>query len=74
MTSDLKAWLERAIKDIDRRVKEVRTLRKGAATLSEKLASQKDQRYLEAQRDELEKQLTQQIIAIQLFAAEWEVL
>ena len=93
---DLKVGLEREIKDLDRRIKEVRTLSKGAATLSEKLAAQKDQRDLETQRDrkrrelfdrqdeiqarrdglidELEKQLMQQITAIQLFAAEWEVL
>ena len=93
---DLKVGLEREIKDLDRRIKEVRTLSKGAATLSEKLAAQKNQRDLETQRDrkrrelfdrqdeiqarrdglidELEKQLMQQITAIQLFAAEWEVL
>ena len=92
---DLKVGLEREIKDLDRRIKEVRTLGKGAASLSEKLAAQKNQRDLETQRDrkrrelfdrqdeiqarrdgvidELEKQLQQQVTAIQLFALEWEV-
>lgn len=54
---DLKVSLEREIKDLDRRIKEVRTLSKGAATLSEKLAAQKEQRDLEAQRDRKRREL-----------------
>jgi superfamily II DNA or RNA helicase len=54
---DLKVGLEREIKELDRRIKEVRTLSKGAATLAEKLAAQKDQRDLEAQRDRKRREL-----------------
>lgn len=54
---DLKVGLEREIKDLDRRIKETRTLSKGAATLAEKLAAQKDQRDLEAMRDRKRREL-----------------
>lgn len=92
---DLKVGLEREIKELDRQIKEARTKSKGAATLAEKLAAQKEQRDLEANRDrkrrelfqrqdeiqtrrdnlidELEKQLSQQVIVLPLFACEWEV-
>lgn len=92
---DLKIGLEREIKELDRQIKEARTRSKGAATLAEKLAVQKEQRDLEANRDrkrrelfqrqdeiqsrrdnlidELEKQLSQQVVVLPLFACEWEV-
>ncbi len=92
---DLKVGLEREIKELDRQIKEARTKSKGAATLAEKLAAQKEQRDHEANRDrkrrelfqrqdeiqsrrdglidELEKQLSQQILVQPLFACEWEV-
>ena len=92
---DLKVGLEREIKELDRQIKEARTKSKGAATLAEKLAAQKEQRNHEANRDckrrelfqrqdeiqsrrdglidELEKQLSQQVIVLPLFACEWEI-
>jgi ERCC4-related helicase len=92
---DLKVGLEREIKELDRHIKEARTKSKGAATLAEKLAAQKEQRDHEANRDrkrrelfqrqdeiqnrrdglidELEKQLSQQVTVLPLFACEWEV-
>ena len=48
---DLKVGLEREIKELDRRIKETRSKGKGAATLAEKLAAQKEQRELEKLRD-----------------------
>ncbi len=54
---DLKVGLEREIKELDRRIKEIRTKSKGAATLSEKLDAQKDQRELEGQRDKKRREL-----------------
>ncbi len=54
---DLKVNLEREIKDLDRRIKEIRTKGKGAATLAEKLAAQKEQRDLEGQRDKKRREL-----------------
>lgn len=54
---DLKVSLEREIKDLDRRIKEIRTLSKGAATLAEKLAAQKSQRDLEVLRDRRRREL-----------------
>lgn len=54
---DLKVGLEREIKDLDRRIKEARTLSKGASTLAEKLAAQKVQRDLEAMRDRKRREL-----------------
>jgi len=54
---DLKVGLEREIKELDRRIKESRTKSKGAATLSEKLDAQKDQRELEGQRDKKRREL-----------------
>lgn len=54
---DLKVGLEREIKELDRRIKETRTLSKGAATLAEKLAAQKSQRDLEALRDRRRREL-----------------
>ena len=54
---DLKVGLEREIKELDRRIKETRTKSKGAATLAEKLAAQKDQRELESMRDKRRREL-----------------
>jgi superfamily II DNA or RNA helicase len=54
---DLKVGLERAIKELDSRIKEARTKSKGAATLVDKLAAQKDQRDLEGQRDKKRREL-----------------
>lgn len=54
---DLKVGLERAIKELDSRIKEVRTKSKGAATLADKLAAQKEQRDLEGQRDKKRRDL-----------------
>lgn len=54
---DLKVGLEREIKELDRQIKEARTKSKGAATLAEKLAAQKDQRNHEAQRDRKRREL-----------------
>ena len=48
---DLKVGLEREIKELDRRIKETRAKGKGAATLAEKLAAQKEQREMERLRD-----------------------
>ena len=48
---DLKVGLEREIKELDRRIKETRSKGKGAATLAEKLAAQKEQREMEKLRD-----------------------
>jgi hypothetical protein len=42
---------------LDRRIKETRTKSKGAATLAEKLAAQKEQRELETQRDKKRREL-----------------
>jgi len=54
---DLKVALEREIKELDRRIKETRNKGKGAATLAEKLATQKDQRELESLRDKRRREL-----------------
>lgn len=54
---DLKVALEREIKELDRRIKETRTKSKGAATLAEKLAAQKEQRELEGGRDKKRREL-----------------
>jgi hypothetical protein len=54
---DLKVSLERDIKELDRRIKESRTKSKGAATLADKLAAQKEQRDLEGQRDKKRREL-----------------
>jgi ERCC4-related helicase len=54
---DLKVGLERDIKELDRKIKETRTKSKGAATLADKLASQKEQRELETQRDKKRREL-----------------
>lgn len=54
---DLKVGLERDIKELDRRIKESRTKSKGAATLADKLAAQKEQRDLEGQRDKKRRDL-----------------
>jgi ERCC4-related helicase len=54
---DLKVALEHEIKDLDRRVKEARTKGKGAVTLAEKLAAQREQRDLEGQRDKKRREL-----------------
>lgn len=54
---DLKVGLEREIKELDRKIKEARNLSKGAVTLADKLAAQKDQRDLESQRDRKRRDL-----------------
>ncbi len=54
---DLKLGLEREIKELDRAIRETRTKGKGAATLAEKLAAQKDQRELEGLRDKKRREL-----------------
>jgi superfamily II DNA or RNA helicase len=54
---DLKVGLERDIKELDRGIKESRTKSKGAATLADKLAAQKEQRDLEGQRDKKRREL-----------------
>ena len=54
---DLKVGLERDIKELDRRIKETRTKSKGAATLADKLAAQKEQRELENKRDKKRREL-----------------
>ena len=54
---DLKVGLERDIKELDRLIKESRTKSKGAATLADKLAAQKEQRDLEGQRDKKRREL-----------------
>jgi len=54
---DLKVGLERELKELDRRLTEIRPKSKGAATLSEKLDAQKDQRELEGQRDKKRREL-----------------
>ena len=54
---DLKVALERAIKELDRSIKECRTKGKGAATLAEKLEHQKLQRTLETTRDKKRREL-----------------
>ena len=56
-SDDLKVALEREIKELDRRIKESRTKSKGAATLAEKLAAQKEQREFEGQRDKKRREL-----------------
>jgi len=48
---DLKAGLEREIKEIDRQIKEVRRATSTALTLEEKLAGQKQIKALESQRN-----------------------
>jgi len=62
---DLKVSLEREIKDLDRKIKETRTMSKGAATLAEKLVAQKNQRDLEAMRDRKRRELFDRQDAIQ---------
>lgn len=54
---DMKVGLEREIKELDRRIKETRNKGKGAATLAEKLAAQREQRDLEAARDRKRREL-----------------
>ncbi len=54
---DLKVGLERDIKELDRRIKESRTKSKGAATLADKLAAQREQRDLEGQRGKKRREL-----------------
>ena len=62
---DLKVGLEREIKELDRQIKEARTKSKSAATLAEKLAAQKEQRDLEANRDRKRRELFQRQDEIQ---------
>ena len=63
---DLKIGLEREIKELDRNIKEARGKSKGAATLAEKLAAQKQQRDLEALRDRKRRELFARQDEIQL--------
>jgi adenine-specific DNA-methyltransferase len=73
---DLKAGLEREIKEIDRQIKEVRRATSTALTLEEKLAGQKQIKTLESQRnqkrrslfeaqDEVDRQRDELILAIE---------
>lgn len=62
---DLKVGLEREIKELDRKIKETRAKSKGAATLAEKLAVQKEQRDLEGNRDHKRRELFQRQDEIQ---------
>jgi adenine-specific DNA-methyltransferase len=54
---DLKAGLEREIKEIDRQIKEVRRATSTALTLEEKLAGQKQIKTLESQRNQKRRSL-----------------
>jgi adenine-specific DNA-methyltransferase len=54
---DLKLALERELKELDRRIKEVKRSATAALTLEEKLAVQKEVRSLESQRNEKRKRL-----------------
>ncbi|MGW8159512.1 MAG: SNF2-related protein [Desulfoprunum sp.] len=54
---DLKAGLEREIKEIDRQIKEVRRATSTALTLEEKLAGQKQIKSLESQRNQKRRSL-----------------
>lgn len=54
---DLKQGLEQDIKDIDRRIKEVRKAATVAPTLEEKLGCQQQQRQLEGKRNKLRREL-----------------
>jgi adenine-specific DNA-methyltransferase len=54
---DLKAGLEREIKEIDRQIKEVRRATSTALTLEEKLAGQKQIKALESQRNQKRRSL-----------------
>ena len=73
---DLKAGLEREIKELDRQIKEVRRATSTALTLEEKLAGQKQIKALESQRnqkrrslfeaqDEVDRQRDELIVAIE---------
>jgi ERCC4-related helicase len=62
---DLKIGLEREIKELDRQIKEARTLGKSAASLAEKLQAQKGQRNLEGLRDKKRRELFQRQDEIQ---------
>ena len=57
---DQKLGLEQAIKEADRQIKEVRSTAATAATLDEKLHWQKQQRELEARRNQLRRDLFDQ--------------
>ena len=54
---DLKAGLEREIKELDRQIKEVRRATSTALTLEEKLAGQKQIKALESQRNQKRRSL-----------------
>jgi superfamily II DNA/RNA helicase len=54
---DLKEGLEQAIKELDKMIKQIRREAKIAATLEEKLAFQKQQKNLEAQRNQSRREL-----------------
>lgn len=62
---DLKIGLEREIKELDRQIKEARTLGKSAASLADKLHAQKGQRNLEGLRDKKRRELFQRQDEIQ---------
>lgn len=54
---DLKLALERELKELDKKIKEVRRSASGALTLEDRLAVQKEVRALESQRNEKRKRL-----------------
>jgi adenine-specific DNA-methyltransferase len=56
-SDDLKLGLEREIKDLDRRIKEVRRAATAALTLEDKLAAQKQIKALEARRNQKRRSL-----------------
>ena len=56
-SDDLKQGLEREIKDLDKQIREARKVSALAASLSDKLAAQKDQRALESTRSRKRREL-----------------
>jgi len=54
---DLKLGLEREIKEVDRRIRNVRRAMTAAPTLEEKLSCQKQIKAIEAQRNQMRRSL-----------------